>query len=154
MCCMTVAAFSLLGVRFVFPVSRSLLKIAGVLALFEPVSSVGVLPESCGAVGEIVSVVALFLAGLLAWSRAAGWFEAELHVALVGLLLVPFAGFLFVSARSVAVPQCDFRGPFEVKAVGKEKGKGTPTSCFWGFFRIQAWAAAFSRAIFCVEEHF
>ena len=33
-CCMTVAAFSQLDVRFLFPTSRSLLKIVGVLALF------------------------------------------------------------------------------------------------------------------------
>ena len=39
-CGITAAAFSLVDVRF----------IAGVLALFEPVSSEGVLPESCGAV--------------------------------------------------------------------------------------------------------
>ena len=62
-CCITVAAFSLMDVRFIFPMSRSLLKIAGVLALFEPVSFVGVLPESCGAGGEIVSVLAGFLSG-------------------------------------------------------------------------------------------
>ena len=74
---LTVAAFSLMDVRFIFPMSRSLLKIAGFLALFEPVSSVGVLPESCGAGGEIVSVLAGFLSGLLARSCAAGWFEIE-----------------------------------------------------------------------------
>ena len=88
---------------------------------------------------------------MLAGFCAAGLFETELHVALVGLLLMPFSMFLFVSVRSVAVPQCEFRGPFEVKAVGKEKGEGTPTSCFWGVFRIQALVAALSRAIFCME---
>ena len=39
-CGIIAAAFSLVDVRF----------IAGVLALFEPASSEGVLPESCGAV--------------------------------------------------------------------------------------------------------
>ena len=79
-----------MDVRFIFPMSRSLLKIAGVLALFEPVSSVGVLPESCGAGGEIVSVLAGFLSGLLAGSRAAGWFETEGLEVLVSLLSLPF----------------------------------------------------------------
>ena len=89
-CCITVAAFSLMNVRFIFPMSRSLLKIAGVLALFEPASSVGVLPESCGAGGEIVSVLAGFLSGLLAGSRAAGWFETEGLEGFVSLLSLPF----------------------------------------------------------------
>ena len=48
-----------------------------------------------------------------------------MHVALVGLLFMPFSGFLFVSARLMPVLQCEFRGPFEVEAVGKEKSKGT-----------------------------
>ena len=82
-------------------------------------------------VGYLDGVFFLLFPYVLAGFRVAGLFETELHVALVGLLFMPFSGFLFVSARSVAVPQCEFRGPF-VKAVGKEKGKGTPTSCFWG----------------------
>ena len=79
-----------MDVRFIFSMSRSLLKITGVLAFVEPVSSVGVLLESCGAGGEIVSVVAVFLSGLLAGSRAAGWFETEGLEVLVSLLSVPF----------------------------------------------------------------
>ena len=76
-CCMTQWQRSHLDVRYLFPTSRSLLKIVGVLVLFGPVSSVGVLLESCGAGGEIVSVVAVFLLGLLTGSRAAALFETD-----------------------------------------------------------------------------
>ena len=101
--CIAVAAFSLLDVRFIFPMSRSLLKIAGVLASFEPVSSVGVLPESCGAGVEIVSVMAVFFSGLLAGSRAAGWFETEGLEVFVSLLSLPF-GLLGVFRWCVLAP--------------------------------------------------
>ena len=74
------------------------------------------------------------LSFVLARFCVAGLFETELHVALVGLLFMPFSGFFFVSAKSVAVPQCEFRGPFEVTAVGKEKGKGTPRPASGQFF--------------------
>ena len=105
-------------------------------------------------VGNSDGVFFLLFLEVLAGFCAAVLFEAEFFVVSVGLLSMPFAASLFFSARSAAVPQCEFRGPFEVKAVGKEKVKGASTSCFWGVFRIQAWAAAFSRAFFCVEDFF
>ena len=127
----------------------------------------GVLPEVCGAGGEIASVLAMFFSGLLAGSCAAGWFEIEGLEVLVSLLSVlllvsyfVYAG-LFETELLVAlvglhsiVSAFVCQGPFEVKAVGKEKGKGSPSSIFWEIFRIQAWAAAFSRALFCVERIF
>ena len=78
----------------------------------------------------LVSLLSLPFLLLVGYFDGTGLFETELRVALVGLLFMPFSGFLFVSARLMPVLQCEFRGPFEVKAVGKEKGKGTPTSYF------------------------
>ena len=74
-------------------------------------------------VGYFDGVFFLLFPCVLVGFCVAGLFETELHVA---FLFMPFSGFLFVSAS--AVPQCEFRGPFKVKAVGKENGKGTPTS--------------------------
>ena len=65
---------------------------------------------------------------------AAGLFETELHVALVGLLLMSFSGFLFVYARFVAVPQCEFRGHLKSKQLEKRKVKVPPRPASGEFF--------------------
>ena len=109
-CCITAAAFSLMDVRFLF------LPHVQVFAE-DPLGSSRFplwvsFPCPVALVVRLWSVLAVFLSGLLANFCVAGLFETELHVALVGLLLMPFSGFLFVSARSVAVPQCEFQGPF------------------------------------------
>ena len=89
--------------------------------------SVGLLSMPFVLLGYLDGVFFFLFLYVLAGFCAAGLFEAEFHV-LVGLLSMSFGGSLFFSARSAAVPQCEFRGPFEVKAVGREKAKGTPTS--------------------------